>query len=316
MDKDFLLKYIKGDCSDSEKKMVADWLMEDEAHVKELMALHKLNNILIWQSDAAPMQEEESVDEPNRFLRIAFDVLKIAAAVILTILVYDFIGKRNNDTMETVAVMQTLSVPAGQRAELTLEDGTKVWINAKSVLTFPNRFSDSLRTVTLDGEGFFEIAKDKKRPFLVKTTDFNVTATGTSFNLMAYSGNNVFETILLDGNVEVSENRNNTKINMKPDQRAYLDNGELKISETVNLEHLLWKKGILCFDNESFAELVRKLELYFDVNIDIQTHNKNITSHKFTGKFRIKDGVEHVLKTFQLRYHFRYIKEDNNIIIK
>ena len=100
--------------------------------------------------------------------------------------------------------MQTVIVPAGQRAELLLADGTKVWLNSRSKLKFPDRFQKDARKVELDGEGYFEVTHQEEAPFTVHTSKYDVKVLGTEFNVKAYKDKEQFETSLLKGSVEVS----------------------------------------------------------------------------------------------------------------
>jgi transmembrane sensor len=301
-----LLKYINGNCSDEEKVAVAIWLDSDPKNMKEYLALRKLNDIMIWQTDAdvAPQKkykEKSATRWRNKYL---IEALKIAAIFVLAILVL----LPDNIDQNAETVMQTLHVPAGQRAEITLGDGTKVWLNAKTTLTFPTHFSEDAREVKLDGEGFFEVRTDKSRPFIVRTTKWDVKAWGTTFNVMAYSSGEDFETSLLEGAVEVLKPGSSTGFMLKPDEQVYHKEGKIFVSSIRNMDHFLWREGILSFDNATFTELVNKLELYFDLKIEVK--NSRILNYHCTGKFRTKDGVEHILKVLQLENQFSYRIDD------
>jgi ferric-dicitrate binding protein FerR (iron transport regulator) len=212
--------------------------------------------------------------------------------------------------------MQSLYVPAGQRAEITLEDGTKVWLNANTTLTFPNQFSGQNREVSINGEGYFDVVSNKLKPFIVKTDKYNVKVWGTKFNIMAYSGNENFETTLFEGSVEVLKSGVEKGILIRPDQRIFLAKNKLTIAPITDLNHQLWKEGIISFQDESFTELVNKLQLYFDIKIEVR--NDKILNYQCTGKFRTKDGVEHILKVLRLRNKFNYTTDEktNTITIE
>jgi len=210
--------------------------------------------------------------------------------------------------------MQTLIVPAGQRAEITLVDGTKVWLNAKTILTFPNQFTGDIREVRLNGEAFFDVAPGKSNPFIVKTEKYDIKAWGTKFNLLAYSGHGIFETSLLEGSVEVLVPGSSKGIMIRPDERIFLKDNHLVVSPIRYINHFLWKEGIISFEDESFPDLVEKLELYFDMKIEVK--NDKILSYRCTGKFRTKDGLEHILKVLKLSNEFRYTINDKlNMVI-
>lgn len=316
MDKELLLKYIEGDCTGQEKVDITNWLDSDHDNMREYLALRKLYDITIWQTP--PVTQFEQKPKGKTFFRslkpVYTEIIKIAAILVVAI-----VGSRYlfpGSMAENPVVMQTLNVPAGQRAEITLEDGTKVWLNAKTILTFPNQFTGGTREVRLDGEGFFDVTSNKSKPFIVKTEKYDIKVWGTKFNLMAYSGHEIFETSLLEGSVEVLEPGSNKGLLIRPDERIFLENNRLVVAPIAHIGHFLWKEGIISFDDESFPELVKRLELCFDLKIEVK--NDKILIYRCTGKFRTKDGVEHILKVLQLSNKFRYTINDklNTIIIE
>jgi len=313
MNTELLIKYIDGDATDSEKVSITHWLDANPENMKEYLALRKLHDITIWQTSPVSKAEQETNSKDQRRSRkITFsEVMKYAAILIVAIVVSRFIFPEIK-SVDTVA-MQSLYVPAGQRAEITLEDGTKVWLNANTTLTFPNQFSGETREVSINGEGYFDVVSNKSKPFIVKTNKYDVKVWGTKFNVMAYSGNGNFETTLFEGSVEVLKSGVEKGILIRPDQRIFLAKDQLTIAPITDLNHQLWKEGIISFQDESFTELVNKLQLYFDMKIEVR--NDKILNYHCTGKFRTKDGVEHILKVLKLRNKFDYtIDEKTNTI--
>lgn len=315
MNTELLLKYIDGDCTNQEKISIASWLDSDPENMRKFLALRKLHDITIWQS--SPVANSTQKPKENilfwSWKPIYTEVLKLAAVFLIAIFISRFLFP--DSKQENLTSMQTIHVPAGQRAEVTLVDGTKVWLNAKTTFTFPNYFSKSSRNVTLDGEGFFDVSSNKKRPFIVKTENFDVKVWGTKFNLMAYSGKGIFETSLLDGSVEVLKSGASKGILIKPDERIFQENNQLVILPITDMNHFLWKEGIISFNNQSFPKMANELELYFDLHIEIK--NDKILNYRCTGKFRTKDGVEHILKVLQLSntFSFQIDKKTNTITI-
>ncbi len=315
MNTDLLIKYIEGNATDQEKVVITEWLDADHENMREYLALRKLQDITIWNQPSVPIVSQ-SLKEKRITLswkKVTVEALKIAAVLLVS-----FLGIRYF-TPEPAnigpVVMQTLYVPAGQRAELTLTDGTKVWLNAKTTLTFPNHFSDQNRLVRLDGEGYFKVASDKAKPFVVKTEKYDVRVWGTEFNLLAYPDKGIFETSLLEGSVEVLIPGSSKGTFIRPDERIFEENNQLVIAPITHMNHFLWKDGIISFDNESFPEMVRKLELYFDLSIEVK--NNRFKEYRCTGKFRTKDGVEHILKVLKLsnKFNFKIDEKLNNIVI-
>jgi ferric-dicitrate binding protein FerR (iron transport regulator) len=310
MDKELLIRYIKGECNDQEKIIVVNWLESDPANMKEYLGLRKLYDITLWNT---PVDELEGTRQPKS-RKIYIEILKIAAVLFIGVLITKFFLVKG--VPEESVTMQKIFVPAGQRAEITLADGTHVWLNAQTTLLFPTQFKGDIRQVKLDGEAFFDVTSDKSHPFIVTTSKYHVRVWGTKFNLIAYSKSDVFETSLFEGAVEVLKPNEIKGRFIYPNERMYLSENSLVKEPIIHYNHFLWKEGIISFDNESFSEMAQKLELYFDLKIEIK--NDNILKYYCTGKFRTKDGVEHILKVLQLSNKFKYAINDqrNTVLIE
>nr|WP_286083552.1 FecR family protein [Parabacteroides goldsteinii] len=107
-------------------------------------------------------------------------------------------------TEQTPIALQTITVPAGQRINITLADGTNVWLNARTTIQYPITFNEKERLVKLDGEAYFDVTKDKSKPFIVQTNNYNVEVLGTKFDVDSYSETEIFETTLMEGSVRIS----------------------------------------------------------------------------------------------------------------
>lgn len=306
---ELLMKYIKGETTPEEREMVVHWLDEDPEHIHQYRSLRKLYDISLW----SPIEESQQEEKQTRTLKLVWiEFLKVAAVILIT-----FLGtKAFFDWKEDPVKMQTVIVPAGQRAELLLADGTKVWLNSRSKLKFPDRFQKDARNVELDGEGYFEVTHKEEAPFTVHTSRYDVKVLGTEFNVKAYNSKNQFETSLLKGCVEVSNMNKSQVLRLRPDEQVISDGRQLIRSAISDKNYFRWKEGLLCLDDESISSLIEKLELYYDVDILVQ--KPSLMKYHYSGKFRISDGVEHVLKVLQLKHKFTYTKdeEQNLIIIK
>lgn len=306
---ELLMKYIKGETTPEEREKVVRWLDEDPEHMHQYRSLRKLYDISLWSPIEETRQEEK---QTRTFKPVWIEFLKVAAVILIT-----FLGtKAFFDGKEDPVNMQTVIVPAGQRAELLLADGTKVWLNSRSKLKFPDRFQKDARNVELDGEGYFEVTHKEEAPFTVHTSRYDVKVLGTEFNVKAYNSKNQFETSLLKGCVEVSDANKSQIVRLRPDEQVISDGSQLIRSVILDKNYFRWKEGLLCLDDESIGGLIDKLELYYDVKIIVQ--QASLMKYHYSGKFRISDGVEHVLKVLQLKHKFTYIEEEeqNLIIIK
>ena len=310
MDKDILQRYVEGNVSPEEIITVVDWLDADESHVREFMALHKLNDISLLNQPDSKIDVQKK-KKTITFRQIGYELAKIAAILIL------FWGGtklyETTSVKENVIAYQTLYVPAGQRAELILPDSTHVWLNARSKLVYPISFGKDIRQVELNGEAYFDVIHNEKQPFVVKTPQMDIQVLGTEFNVTAYSSSSDFEVALLRGCIELSSPRLSSNYRMKEKEHIRLQNNKLISKDISDYDYFRWKEGLICFNNESVATIIEKLKLYYD--IDIKVYNQKFINSRYTGKFRTKDGIEQVLRVLQIEHKFTYTKNnDLNLI--
>lgn len=216
--------------------------------------------------------------------------------------------------------LNVLRVPYGKQFHVRLVDGTDVYLNSGSVLKFRSNFNDELqRVVSLEGEAYFEVAKDKNVPFIVNTKEIDTKVFGTKFNVSTYANSNVTEVVLVEGSVGVQENissgkNKNDYLIIKPSQKAYkIKNSENISVVDVNIDkYIAWKDGILMFENENMENILKILERQF--NVIIQNNFSELNGHRFTGTFKT-ENIDEILKTICGHTYFLYSKEENNIII-
>ncbi len=305
---ELLQRYIRGEVSEEEKQKVASWLDEKPENMREFLALRKLYDISLWQTGTEQKANHKRFVPSIR--RIAIEVVKIAAIFLIGF----FIIKQSIERETEDIQMQTIHVPTGQRAELTLADGTHVWLNSRSTLKFPNKFGTNNRNVELNGEGFFSVYHDEKRPFTVQTEKYAIHVLGTEFNVKAYHNSSLFETALLKGSVEISSSTMSKRLRLQPNEMAIANQDGLNTFHILDYNYFKWKEGLFCFEDESIQNLIEKLQLYYDIKIDVQ--QPSLLQHRYSGKFRIKDGIDHVLKVLQLKHKFTYTKnEETNLIV-
>jgi ferric-dicitrate binding protein FerR (iron transport regulator) len=304
---ELLKRYIAGDASLKEKEDIQQWIEANEKNRKEFIRLRTLYDMSLAHE---PEQTLSQSGKPIK--RIFLELAKIAAIICITFgCSYYFLIHLLEKEEELV--MQTLHIPAGQRAELTLTDGTKVWLNALTTLTFPNKFTKDSREVYLDGEAYFDVSHNAEKIFTVNTNQYLVNVYGTEFNVSAYSRSDLFETALIDGSVEVVALHDTQKIQLNPGNRVYLKDGKLISGSILDYNHFLWKKGVISFEHERIEDILNKLRLYYD--IAIENKNTRINNMRYTGKFHTKDGIEHVLNVLKIPTKLRFTKDNENNII-
>lgn len=310
MEKQLLHKYFAGETTPQEENEIIDWAENSSENYQTYLFERKLWNTTLVNCDSIPVNVNKRQKKSYLFL---WKAAAIAASVALIISISQLISFLHISDDK----MQTIWVPAGQRAQLTLDDGTTVWLNSKTKLSYPVSFKAKERFVELDGEAYFEVTKNKNKPFIVQTNKYNVEVLGTSFNVLSYNCNDNFETALLNGSLRVSSNQNsNSHVVLEPNEIVRAVNGEMQINKIDKTDYFRWREGLICFDDERFEDLINKLALYFDIKITI--NSPKLLDYPFTGKFRISDGIDYALKVIQAEIRFSYTRNNelNEINIK
>jgi len=200
-------------------------------------------------------------------------------------------------------VYNTMTTPRAHQYHLQLSDGTKVWLNASSSITFPTSFAVNERKVKITGEVYFEVAKDKTRPFRVLVNDMQVNVLGTHFNVNAYDDEAAVNTTLLEGSVLITEK--SKKILLKPGQQAQkLKSGAIVVNDNVNTDEVIgWKNGLFYFENANLQKVLRQLSRWYDVEV---VYEKGVPSRSFEGEIQRDLNLSQVLRILEKnRVHFK-----------
>lgn len=217
-------------------------------------------------------------------------------------------------------VYNTIKIPYGKRFELELSDGTIVHLNSGTTLKYPVKFIASKnRQVFLDGEAFFDVAKDKKHPFVVNANNLKVRVLGTHFNVSNYPEDNLTDVVLVEGSVglyttsEQFDTNKNTIL--KPGYKASFNKKDSRIQTkaVITDNYTSWMEGRLSFKNLSFNDITKKLERHY--NVTIVNQNKKLANEKFYASFG-DEPIEKVLSYFNDIHGISYTIKNNEILIK
>lgn len=205
------------------------------------------------------------------------------------------------------------STNKGQKATFTLQDGTKIHLNAESQITLPEYFEDSIRELSLEGEAYFEVAEDKQRPFIVKCGGLHTKALGTSFTINAYPETKKIKVVLIEGKVQVSKAAAKDSVVLQPSEMALFDKEKFGIKKlNVNTrEFTAWKEGVIVFNSAPFEEIQQVLERWYDVSFEYQ---KPPTMQSFTGEFK-HQSLKAVMDGISFSVGFSYRIEGKKVII-
>lgn len=314
-----LIRYFSGGLDRSETRNLFEALQTDDSLKAEFIRLQNLY-ALSHLSKGSMDAEEGKRSFQNLLKRIQGRKQKLfiqnlykyaAIAVLLVVSTFfatKFIYKDSSDEWNT------LYVPAGQRAELTLQDGSVVWLNAQSTLKYPARFTGKTRSVEIIGEGYFDIAKNEKKPFIVSSQNVEMKVLGTQFNVYSYPETGYVKTDLVEGALKVYIHHAEAQgVTLKPHEQLTITGNEMKKSQTANADYFLWTEGIYAFNNEPLVDIINKLQLYYDVKIVVE--DPEIFETRYTGKFRQRDGIDEILRIIQKIRKFDIKKDtDENII--
>lgn len=198
-----------------------------------------------------------------------------------------------------VSVPMSLSTPKGGTYQVTLPDGTKVWLNAASTLRYPSRFADDERLVILEGEAYFDVAKTEKRsawPFRIEVGGQSVEVTGTQFNLSAYPNEQEIKTTLIEGSVKLRVHETNASIALTPGEQGVLADGKLSKQSVNVLSAVAWKNGDFMFDNEPLESIMKNLARWYDAEIVYQDAPKNIRLYGMVSRSKNISTVLRILE--------------------
>lgn len=308
IDRTLLHRFFEGSASQKEKEAVRQWLESAADNKSVLLRERKLFDAMLLFSP-----EKKAIEKHGRKMWI--ELMKVAAVVTLVLLGNYYY--RQHELSGQDELFQTMQVPSGQRINLTLPDGTNVWLNALSKIKYPVTFNRKNRTVILDGEAYFKVAENREKPFIVKTLNYQVKVCGTEFNVEAYENQESFKTTLMSGRVEITSAQNPAEaIVLEPKQVACLVEGKLQITRESNFNSLSWTQGIISFRNTSFPEMMKTFEKYFGVEIQIE--NEQVKNQCYTGKFYLNDQLNYVLNVLQkdIPFSYEFRSEGKSILIQ
>lgn len=207
----------------------------------------------------------------------------------------------------------TLLVPRGGEYSLILSDGSRVFLNSVSKLTYPVVFNNEKREVSLEGEAYFEIAKDTEHPFIVNVNGMKVEVLGTSFNIKAYSDESEIYTTLVEGKIKLNAGENEKDWILSPDQQAILEksNSRVEIREVDVLQFVSWKNGVFTFADETLEDILKTLARWYNFEYEFDT--ESLKSIRFEGGLNKYDDIIPILDIMQSTGKLKYEIEGGKI---
>jgi ferric-dicitrate binding protein FerR (iron transport regulator) len=312
--------YIQGNATVDEEKMLYLWIKENPENRKMLFREKEM-----WQASKLGTRELNDIEFENWFelqdrifgpkqksFRLN-QILRIAAIVIFALGAGWFGHYLYSSQIFSAeqAELKTVQVSKGQIKEVFLADGTHVWLNSDSQISFPSNFTEDNREVELSGEAFFEVTANQDSPFLVKTKNHTVKVTGTRFNICEYPESKIIETTLVEGKVKIITG--NFIKDLKPGQQSSFntETAQIRISEPDFEIYTAWKEGRYDFKNESVCKVFKIIERWWDVKIEYS--DEAFKNEKISGVLRRYKPVEQHFEVIRQLIPLEY-KIDNDLI--
>jgi ferric-dicitrate binding protein FerR (iron transport regulator) len=364
---ELVLSFLRGNISTEEVIELKNWLNLDQANKDYFRELY-----MLWKASAVSIQNEEDVNKVFQKLNIKinkkespafmkkerqlhFSLSKFAAVLLLSLITgasLSFLFLKNRSYSKETIALNEINVPLGSKSRIVLPDHTEVWLNAGSKLSYSMGYGKKLREVTLEGEGYFKVAKMPEKPFIVHTSKANIKALGTEFNVKAYPDENIIETILVKGSVVVhkinsQEESNNLKsernIVLKPGQKILIfkknipTNNEFVAGKSKPIQsskkiiskqpsskaelspqasdteiETSWKDPNWVIQGENVKDLFVKLGRRFNVSITLL--DKDLEKYKFSGILQ-NETLEQVFDLMSFTIPMSYTIEKGNVEI-
>lgn len=208
----------------------------------------------------------------------------------------------------------TVKIPRGGEYRLTLSDGTKVWLNAETILKYPVTFSKKAREIFMEGEAFFEVAKNADCPFIVHTSALKVNVLGTSFNIRAYPDEKVSTTTLVSGRVSLIESDNHKEYNLTPNDQAIVSDQETVIQKVNVNQFTAWKNGRILFEENTLEEIFNDLSRWY--NIEISYADEEVKGLRFSIDVERYGKFNEILEITELTKKVKFEIDGNNVVVR
>lgn len=321
-------RFMRGDTSAEEEQQLLAWFRSDDAR-DEILDFYRQR----WQEAKDGVLTEEVQDRIFRQIKARMQTVELpvskqpvvkgfrlarlgryAAAIILCIGIGIASHLYTRQSLLVNSKEYVVEADKGQRASITLPDGTKVWLNSHTRLSYTANYGVEERTVSLTGEAYFEVAKDKEHRFIVKTEMMDVEALGTSFNVKAYEEDDKSTATLFTGSVRVSADEK--AVVLSPDQQVQFDRTERKLKVEIPENPLyanMWRDNELTFESETFENIAVVLNRLY--NVQIVFESEKIKQYRFSGVIK-NNSLDNVIEIISLTAPIMYQTKEDTIILR
>ena len=322
IDEEVLVAFLKGELDAAQAAAVEAWYDRSAANRRMLGQVYYILYVSDRINDAAGIDVERSLRQfkrrmhAGRRISLRRSAVRIAAAAVIAAVLLA-------GGLTTVLLSKRLAQPVtvvtqlGERSQVVLPDGTKVWLNSSSSVEYVAPFFSRQRRVKMEGEAYFEVEHDRRAPFVVSTNGLDIEVLGTRFNIRNDDSDHRITTVLLEGAVKAyASGDEKAAVRLRPSQQLVFDTrtGAMRLTDEPSADRSInWIDGRFCFEHDTFAEIVAELKRYY--NVDIRFMDEALRSERFSGDFRVEDGIYHIMSVLQLTYKFTYKVVGNDIEI-
>lgn len=311
MDLSLINAYLAGEASEAEVQEVFRWIDSDPENRNEFIQYKKIraltsksteNQDKAWHAISSELVRPAKRMTISRYWMVAAGFALVFG---LGILMTYFLPQKSQEEFSYAAETR-FEVPPGQMSNVVLPDGTIVLLNSGTKLVYSGRYHSGERTVSLEGEAFFEVTKDPEHPFVIKTKALDFKVYGTSFNIQAYPEDQEINTTLVKGSLGIMGKNGGELVRLVPGENATYrhDDRELLVGQ-VNLElYTSWKDGLVTFKNEKLKDIARKIERWY--NVEIVINNASLGEELYMGTILKNKPVDQILEVFSLTSSLKY----------
>ena len=320
IDEEVLVAFLKGELDAAQAAAVEAWYDRSAANRRMLGQVYYILYVSDRINDAAGIDVERSLRQfkrrmhAGRRISLRRSAVRIAAAAVIAAVLLA-------GGLTTVLLSKRLAQPVtvvtqlGELSQVVLPDGTKVWLNSSSSVEYVAPFFSRQRRVKMEGEAYFEVEHDRRAPFVVSTNGLDIEVLGTRFNIRNDDNEHRVTTVLLEGAVKAyASGREQASVRLHPAQQLVFDTRThaMRLTDCPSAERSInWIDGRFCFEHDTFGEIVAELKRYY--NVDIRFMDNRLRDMRFSGNFRVEDGIYHIMSVLQLTYKFNYRIAGNDI---
>lgn len=313
MDNNIIINYLNGSASNEEKQQFFIWLAQSPDNKEEFISIKKIwaltskqkNFEKITWTDLKPLVKKQSKTKT-----LNYQLLKQASIFILLIglgaVLQYLVSQQLYPNKFIYPDNYYVKAPLGQMTNLELPDGSLVMLNSGTTITYSGDFSSGKREVYIEGEAFFDVKKDSKHPFVVKSKLLDVKVYGTNFNVNAYPNDKTFSATLVEGSISVL-NKEGQEIGMlTPGDKAYFSENQVNVSVSkVDTEiYTSWKEGLVTYRNEKLEDIAKQIERWYNVEIIIQ--KEGLGDERYFGSILKNKPIDQILEVLKLTTSFQY----------